>query len=124
MRGHRPIKGFPGYWVSWKGHIYSEGSDLYLQEHFNIKGYLRVMLMPGRHWKFCHRLSCAAYHKNPDPRIYVEVHHKKFNKLKNGARDVMWATKKQNRDFNKRRMQIMAQEAAKERLKKGIRDPF
>lgn len=131
MRGHREIKGFPGYWISWKGHVFSESIQDYLPEKFNPKGYLRVCLyIKGgwgnrfRKWKYLHRLSCEAYNKNPDPARYTQVHHKKFNKLKNGAKDVMWCTPQQNHDFNKQRMRIMAQEARKERERKGILDPF
>lgn len=126
MRGHRQIKGFPGYWISWKGHVFSERIGRYVIEKMNPKGYLRVALWVNcqRTWKYLHRLSCEAYNKNPDPKTYTQVHHKRFNKLKNGARDVCWCTPKQNAEYNKRRMYFLAQEAKRARERKGILDPF
>lgn len=126
MRGHRPIKDFPGYWISWKGHVYSDRKGGYLVEVFNPKQYLRVSLWCKgvRTWKYLHRLSCEHYNKNPNPKTHTEVHHIFFDKTRNGCRETKWVTPEENKRLNKRKMFVLAQEDAKRKKKLGIVDPF
>lgn len=103
------IKGFDNYFVSSAGKVASFHKKKIhtLSSSDNGNGYLRLYLYKNkkRYKFFVHRIVADAFHTNPDPSIYTQVHHKDHDRTNNASTNVMWATPKLNcyyRDqFNK-----------------------
>lgn len=94
------IEGFPGYYVTAKGNVYSAKKKNGLKKlkpvpHNN--GYLRLKLVAadGSHCdRYIHRLVASAF--LPKPKQGMEVNHKNGTKTDNRIENLEWVTRKSN----------------------------
>ena len=97
METWKPIKGFPAYFVSSLGRIYSEKQrNVFLKTFPDKCGYYHVKLRKdGKpHSKLVHRLVAEAFVENPSD--YKEINHKDEDKSNNRADNLEWCTRKYN----------------------------
>lgn len=108
----RPVEGFPGYWVTEDGRVWSDrpakrrgGKPGWMKPRQTVKGYMRVALphpkrfAPGD-WKYIncavHRLVARAF--LPDTYApHLQVNHKDGVKANNHYTNLEWVTAEQNR---------------------------
>lgn len=90
-----PIDGYPGYFASSEGKIYSETSGKELKQMFK-KGYMQVCLYNNKiqTWELVHRLIASAFLQNEDGK--PEVNHKDGNTLNNAEQNLEWCTRDEN----------------------------
>lgn len=92
------VFGFEGlYSVTSCGKIWSHRSQRFLKPSDNGKGYLHVVLVDAcgqKHDCYVHRLVCEAYVPNVDGK--PEVSHLDECNAHNWARNLTWATTKEN----------------------------
>lgn len=95
----KSVKGYPGYYISDTGKIFSNKSgDYKIMATQNINGYLSCTLYSGkgRTGSTCkiHRLVAQEWLENPDN--LPSVDHKDGNKENNNAKNLEWVTVKEN----------------------------
>lgn len=97
------IQGFPGYWVSNKGKVYSDKSGKLkpLRLKKTKHGYLVARLHQDSkvHEKSVHRLVAEAFIPNPEK--LPEVNHKDENKTNNSTDNLEWITHEDNNRYSK-----------------------
>lgn len=94
----KPIKGFPDYYISDKGEVWSAKSKKRLKQWRISHGYMRVELSNGgRHTRKqarVHRLVAEAFIPNPNNK--PQVNHKNGNKSDNRSENLEWVTNAEN----------------------------
>ncbi len=90
IKGWKEIKGYPGYFVSIEGDIYSSFTSRIRKP--KKESYYRICLREK--WFQIHRLVAQTYIPNPDNKRYVN--HKDGNKYNNHVNNLEWVTKKEN----------------------------
>lgn len=97
----RSIKGFPGYFVSASGHVYSsrQGALRRLRERQHRQGYVQFRLYRAGYPKGklqCAHVLVANAWLPPRPSPQHEVNHKNNVKSDNRRRNLEWGTKSHN----------------------------
>ena len=91
----KQIPGFPDYYVSETGEVFSgaTGKWITLTPDVNWAGYHRVTLhrSGGKHRRTVHRLVAQLF--IPNPKKYREVNHKNFNRGDNSAANLEWTSR-------------------------------
>ena len=91
----KEIEGFPDYFVTKDGKVYSKKSGKLRELKPHGKGYKHVTLTNGqRKYPDVHRLVAEAYIPNPDN--LPQVNHIDENKLNNNVDNLEWVTVSQN----------------------------
>lgn len=93
IAGLRPIPGFPDYYASPKGEIYSLMSGRYLKDAESGQGYRGVNTYHTRN--YVHRLIALAFHGLP-PTPEHEVAHENGIRADNRAENLSWKTRSDN----------------------------
>ena len=100
----KPIKDYPGYYVSTDGKIYSEktGVMIALKPQIKKNGYLQVGLhnKPSHRYVTVHRLVAEAF--IPNPNNLPEVNHKDEDKTNNRVNNLEWCTGGYNSRYGSR----------------------
>lgn len=92
----KEINGFPGYFITEEGQVWSNYSNKFLQPTVNSRGYLTVTLT-GHQNKCIHRLVAEAFLPNPNGLLYVN--HKDENKINNSVTNLEWCSAQYNRNY-------------------------
>ena len=92
----KEIPGYPGYFATSEGNIWSDRSQRELKQHIGMGGYMATTVQDGSGSRrmFVHALVCMAFH-GPRPEGCV-VRHKNGNQLDNRPENLRWGTKSQN----------------------------
>lgn len=92
----KPIPGYPAYYATYEGEIWSEKNKCFLKPQLNVKGYLRIYLynQHGRKRFFVHRAVALA--RIPNPENKPEVNHLDEDIHNNAEWNLAWATKSEN----------------------------
>ena len=93
----KPVRGFPQYWVSTKGRVYSSLSDSFIYGTPNIRsGHVDFCLHSGniRCHKFLHRMVAEAF--IPNPFNYPVVRHLDDDPDNNCVENLAWGTQVDN----------------------------
>ena len=94
----KSVVGFPGYFVSDEGMVYSNhtGSLIKLKGCKNKDGYLRVCLWKNGfgHTKTIHRIVAEAFISNPQNKL--QVNHKNGIKTDNRVKNIEWCSQSEN----------------------------
>ena len=93
----KPVRGFPHYWVSNKGRVYSSLSETFVRGTPNVKsGHIDLSLHRSghRYHKFLHRLVAEAF--IPNPFNYPTVRHLNDNPSDNCVENLAWGTQLDN----------------------------
>lgn len=102
------ISGYPGYFVTSDGKIYSlkYKNPRQLKTHINRGGYERVGLCRNGKQKLflVHDIVANAFVPNPDNKPYVN--HKDENKLNNVVDNLEWCTVSENNNYGTRLTRI------------------
>ena len=112
MEEWKDIKGYEGkYMVSNKGRVKSlnynnTGKEGILKAHFNVHGYLFVVLYKEgkRKLPLVHRLVATAFLENPEG--YTEVNHRDEDKENNKAENLEWVSHEYNINYGTRNKKI------------------
>lgn len=90
-----PIAGYPAYYISRTGQVYSARSTRLLKD-CDCAGYRQVGLSANGHSKSVkvHRLVALAF--IPNPQNKPDVNHKDGNKANNCLSNLEWCTEKEN----------------------------
>lgn len=104
----KPIEGFPRYYASDDGKIYSNCSG----ELFELKprpiysGYMYVTLYENKRRHYCrvHRIIAQTFLDNPHN--LPEVNHKDENKQNNAVYNLEWCSRSYNKKYGTRRERI------------------
>ena len=98
----KEINGFPGYFVTEDGKVYSTKQKKLkeLKQHLHAEGrYKFVTLLNGqRKHKDIHRLVAETY--IPNPHNLPQVNHIDENKLNNHVDNLEWVTARQNQEHS------------------------
>lgn len=96
---YKEIDGFPNYYATEDGHIWSGWRDQYVSEVLMENGYRRVVLSKhNKSYNFLvHRLVAQAFIPNPDNKPCVN--HKDLNRENNGVENLEWVTYKENNNY-------------------------
>lgn len=93
-----PIPGFPNYYATYDGKIWSEKTNSFLKPSYNIKGYERIYLYckgnGGRKRCFVHRLVAIVFHENPENKKIVD--HDDEYIFNNHGDNLYWRTAAEN----------------------------
>ena len=92
----KEINGFPGYFITEEGQVWSNYSNKFLHPTSNSRGYLTVTLT-GHKTRTIHRLVAEAFIPNPNNLPYVN--HKDENKTNNSVTNLEWCTAQYNRNY-------------------------
>ena len=92
----KQIEGFPKYYITSEGRVWSEYTKKWLKPYINTRGnHKRAVVSLGRKHKFyVHRLVAEAFIPNPDN--LPEVDHKDTNGLNNSVSNLQWVTHTDN----------------------------
>ena len=93
----KSVLGYEKYYrISENGKIWSIRSNKFLKPYLEPAGYLRVILCVNRKVKLkrIHQLVCEAFHGSKLNNM--EVSHLNNNKTDNRAKNLCWATRKEN----------------------------
>ena len=95
----KEIKGFPNYYVTEDGHIWSGWCGRYISEILTENGYRRVVLSKNNksHNFLVHRLVAEAFIPNPENKPCVN--HKDLNRENNCVKNLEWVTYKENNNY-------------------------
>ena len=95
----KEIKGFPNYYVTKDGHIWSGWCGRYISEILTENGYRRVVLSKNNksHNFLVHRLVAEAFIPNPENKPCVN--HKDLNRENNCVENLEWVTYKENNNY-------------------------
>jgi HNH endonuclease len=87
----KPIPGYPGYFASYDGRIFSNKSGTLREKVLNKSRYLRASLCVNGTPKkaYVHRLVCLAFHGEPSS-FLVFACHSDGNKWNNHAENLRW----------------------------------
>lgn len=89
------IQGYPNYWISDQGKVYSDYKHGLLKQSKDAYGYSQVNL--NRKTKKVHRLVAEAFIANAEG--LPEVNHKDENKSNNRVANLEWCTSKYNMNY-------------------------
>lgn len=97
MEERRRIEGWPGYWVTNTGRVWSDKSGRWLKPHRNEKGYPVLQLYDrGRcRGTYVHQLVAAAF-LGPKP-VGMETRHLNGDKQDNRPENLRYGTPRENR---------------------------
>lgn len=118
-----PIPGWPMYFISKSGNVYSQKVRKILKQQTAKKGYKRITLMQksGKKTLTVHRLVLLTFVGKPPPNL-PEIRHKNSNPADNRLENLEYCTAQQNTDdkyFQNRRFQkltaLQAQAIARDR---------
>ena len=92
----KPIKGFPNYFITPNGEVYSNYKKGYLKPRKQKNGYVIVTLRKDElnFNKFIHRLVAQSYIANPENK--PQVNHINLIKTDNRIENLEWNTNKEN----------------------------
>lgn len=95
----KEIEGFPNYYVTEDGHIWSGWCGRYISEILTENGYRRVVLSKNNkyHNFLVHRLVAEAFIPNPENKPCVN--HKDLNRENNCVENLEWVTYKENNNY-------------------------
>lgn len=91
----QPIEGYPEYWISDLGDVYSEKTDRILKPNPAGRGYLAVTLMDEQHKPHnvkLHRIVAETFCVKPDSDEPLEVNHIDEDKTNNKASNLEWVS--------------------------------
>lgn len=97
----KPIPGFPGYFISKHGKVWSDKSQKYKKPHLDKRGRPRISLQDQYGLKVMKRISqlvALTWVHNPYPDIYKIVMHKDNNIAHNYYKNLKWGTMEMNVD--------------------------
>lgn len=99
VNNRKEIMGFPNYYVTKDGHIWSGWCGRYISEILTENGYRRVVLSKNNksHNFLVHRLVAEAFIPNPENKPCVN--HKDLNRENNCVENLEWVTYKENNNY-------------------------
>lgn len=85
----KEVEGYPGYYISRAGKLYSNYAGKFLSGYVGPNGYLYYTFR-DKHREYAHRLVAKAFIPNPENK--PEVNHKDFVRLNNYEDNLEWST--------------------------------
>ena len=122
MEVFKEISGYPKYFISNEGRIWSEISKHYLKPSKNNSGYYMINLFAAngkRKKELVHRLVALAFVSNPNH--YPEVDHINRNKEDNRAENLRWVNRSMNNKNKNNKIKVTTKEG-KEMIFDSITD--